>query len=130
MVAIGVYREKGKTTALWRDSVATLPAQAQVSLTVTSETLKSGVMKVESRWAIPVMEAVAGQNAAGYTAAPKIAYVNTLIATGLYHERSDLNGRKATRQLMINFMNNISTNQGPANGGVYQPLIDSLVMPN
>lgn len=99
LVAISVSREKGMVTALWREQLASLPVYAQISCTMKIEQLKSGVYKTETRVEVPVMESVSGQNAAGYTAAPKVAYVNTMVIMGYFHERSDVAGRRLVRQL-------------------------------
>lgn len=126
---ISVTREKGKVTALWRESIGNLPTYAQVSLTASMEQLKSGVWKVESRVEVPVMEAVSGQNASGYTAAPKVAYVNTVITTGFFHERSDIAGRRLARQLAVNLDGNVQTSVTPAVAGAVPDLFDYLFAP-
>lgn len=129
LVAISVTRDKGKVTALWREQLASLPVYAQVSATATIERLKSGIYKTEVRVEVPVMESVSGQNAAGYTAAPKVAYVNTLVNTGFFHERSDVTGRRLARQLAVNLMGNISTTVAAASTGPMPELLDQLVAP-
>lgn len=129
LVAISVTREKGKVTALWREQLASLPVYAQVSAVSSIERLKSGIYKTEVRVEVPVMESVSGQNAAGYTAAPKVAYVNTVINTGFFHERSDVTGRRLARQLAVNLMGNISTSVAPVTTGPMPELLDQLVAP-
>lgn len=126
---ISVTREKGKVTAFWREAIATLPEYAQVRATMTIEKLKSGVWKTELRVVVPVMEAVSGQNAAGYTAAPKVAYENTVVTTGYFHERSDIAGRRLARQMAINVLGNISTTVTPLATGPLPELFDQLVAP-
>lgn len=129
LVAVSVTRDKGKVTALWREQVASLPLYAQISATATAERLKSGVWKTEVRVEVPVMESVSGQNAAGYTAAPKVAYVNTVITTGFFHDRSDVTGRRLARQLATNLLNNISTSVAASTSGPIPDLLDQLVSP-
>lgn len=129
LVAISVTREKGKVVALWREQLASLPVYAQVSAVATIEQLKSGVWKTEVRVEVPVMESISGQNAAGYTAAPKVAYVNTTIMTSFFHERSDIAGRRLARQLLANLMGNISTSVAAATAGPVPDLVDGLVAP-
>lgn len=129
LVAISVTREKGKVTALWREQLASLPAYAQVSVSMTIEQLKSKVYKTTTRVEVPVMESVSGQNAAGYTAAPKVAYVNTVETTGYFHERSDITGRRLARQIAVNLANNVSTTVAAASTGPMPELIDQLVAP-
>lgn len=129
LVAISVTREKGKVIALWREQLASLPTYAQISVAATLERLKSGVWASEVRVEVPVMESISGQNAAGYTAAPKVAYVNTTILKSYFHERSDIAGRRLTRQLLCNLMNNVSTSVAAATSGPVPDLVDALVSP-
>lgn len=129
LVPVSVTRENGKVKGEWREAVAGVPVNAQVRASMTIERLSSGVYKTEIRVAVPVMETVSGQNAAGYTAAPKVAYENTLVTTGFFHERSDVTGRRLTKQIMANMLNNISTSVAAATAGPVSDLLDSLVAP-
>lgn len=126
---ISVTREKGMVLAEWRENVAGLPAYASPRVSMRLEKLKSGLYRVESRVVVPVMESVSGQNAAGYTAAPKVAYENTDVTIGYFHERSDLTGRRLVRQLAVNIMGNVSTTVTPATTGPAAELFDLLVTP-
>lgn len=127
--AISVTREKGKVMAEWREGLTGVPVYACVRASMAIEKLRSGVYKVEQRVVVPVMETVGSQNAAGYTAAPKVAYENTVITTGFFHERSDAAGRRLVRQLSINLSGNISTTVAAATGGPLPELFDLLVSP-
>lgn len=129
LVAKSVTRSAGKVVAEWREALASVPEYAQVRLTMSIELLKSKVYKVESRVVVPVMETVSGQNAAGYTAAPKVAYENTMINTGFFHERSDVTGRRLARQISVNLSGNISTSVAAATAGPFSELFDSLAAP-
>lgn len=126
---VSVTRKDDVIEALWRENLPSVPVYAQVTLTMRLSRLKSGVYRVESKVEVPVMEAISGQNAAGYTAAPKIAYVNTVNTIGLFHERSDANGRRLVRQMAINIDGNISTSVTPATSGPLPDLFDLLVAP-
>lgn len=127
LVAISVTRDKGKVIAEWRESIVSLPVYAQVRATMTIEKLKTGVFKVDTRVVVPVMETVGSQNAAGYTAAPKVAYENTVVITGFFHERSDAAGRRLVRQMAVNIAGNISTSVAPITTGPLPELFDLLV---
>lgn len=129
LVPVSVTREGGKVKAEWREQIAGVPVNAQVTTSMVIERLASGVYRTETRVAVPVMETVSGQNAAGYTAAPKIAYTNTLVVSGYFHERSDVAGRRLAKQLVANMLNNISTSVAAATAGPVSDLIDSLVAP-
>lgn len=127
--AVSVTRDKGVVEALWREDLTGVPVNAQVRCTMKVEQLKSGVYKVEQRVVVPVMETISGQNAAGYTAAPKIAHEETVVTTGYFSERTDTAGRRLARQLAINLLGNISTSVVAATSGPAPELFDGLVAP-
>lgn len=129
LAPIYVRSEKGVVTALWREQLASLPTEAQVSLTAKSEVLKSGVVRTEMTVAVPVMETVTNQNAAGYTAAPKVAYVDRYQMINFQHPRSTITSRRLARMLLVNVANNISASVAAASTGVASELFDSQVMP-
>jgi hypothetical protein len=91
--------------------------------------LKSGNYRTDVKSVVPVMEAISGQNAAGYTAAPKVAYENTLGTTGFFAPRSDVTGRRLVRQLHVNILNGITTTVAATTTGPAPELIDQLVAP-
>jgi hypothetical protein len=129
LIPISVTREKGRVFAEWREALAGVPVEAQVRCSMAIEQLKSGVYRSELKVEQPVMETVTNQNAAGYTAAPKVAYINTVNAIGLFHSRSDVAGRRLCRQIAVNLMGNISTSVAAATSGPLPDLYDSLVAP-
>jgi hypothetical protein len=126
---VSVSKEKNKVTALWREALAGVPTIAQVRCTMTLELLKSGVYRLENRVVVPVQEVVTGSNSAGYSAAPKVAYENTVTTVGLFHERSDVAGRRLARQLAINIDGSISTTVTPVTTGPVPELFDLLLAP-
>jgi hypothetical protein len=87
----------------------------------------SDVYRVDTRVEIPVMEAIAGNNVSGYTAAPKVAYVDTVLTTGFFSPRSTIAGRRLVRQLAVNIANGVSTSVTPVTTGPVADLFDSLV---
>lgn len=127
--AISVTRASNEVVAEWRENLTTVPVYAQIRVTMKLSRMKSGVYKVEQRVVVPVMESVSGVNSSGYTAAPKVAYENTVIVTGFFHERSDAVGRRLTRQMAINLGGNISTTVTPSQVGPVPELFDLLVTP-
>ncbi len=129
LIPEAVSREKGVVIGEWREQLASVPKYAQVRASSKLERLKSGVYKAEMRVVVPVMETVTNQNAAGYTAAPKVAYENTGVLTCFFHERSDIAGRRLLRQLMVNILNGVTTTQTVTTTGPAPELIDQLVSP-
>lgn len=127
--AVSVTRENGVVEALWREQIASLPTEAQVSASVRQKLLPSGVTQTELRVNVPVMESVAGNNAAGYTAAPKVAYVDTFVLTSYQHPRSTVTSRRLARMLAVNIANNVSTSVAAATSGPASEAFDSQVLP-
>lgn len=127
--AVSVTRDNTGVTAEYRENLAAVPVYAQVRATLKLSKLKSGVYKAEQRVVVPVMESISGQNAAGYTAAPKVAYENTVIVTGFFHERSDSVGRRSARQLALNLAANVATSVAAATAGPAPELFNDLVAP-
>lgn len=132
LVPISVERDSksGRIEAMWREQVASLPTYAQVTFKMTlSRTAKSGVWHVDARVEVPVMESVAGANASGYTAAPKVAYIDTTGMYGHYSERGTIAGRRLSKQIMLNIGNNTSVTVTPISAGVLDELFSTLVTP-
>lgn len=126
---ISVTRENGVTEALYREDISTLPTEAQVSCTLRQKTLASGVIQSELRVNVPVMESVSGQNAAGYTAAPKVAYVDSVVMTGYQHPRSTITSRRLARMIAINIANDVGISTAAAVTGPAPEAFDSQMLP-
>jgi hypothetical protein len=119
----------GSLKATWKESLPGVPDYAQVRATLTKRKLPSGVFRVTARTEVPVMESISGQNSSGYTAPPKVAYVDTMESVGYFHERGTLVGRRLARQINVNLMGNISTSVAAATAGPASELFDQLLMP-
>jgi len=127
LLPVAVSREAGKVINEWREGATGVPLTGQVRATSTLQRLKSGVYRTEMKVEVPVMESISNQNAAGYTAAPKVAYVNTVVITGFFHERSDVTGRRLCRQLATNILNGVVGTVTPTTSGPAPELLDQLV---
>lgn len=128
LVGEGVVRlPDGTIQMLWKESLTGVPDYAQVRLVMTKRKLPSGVFRVTSRVEVPVMESISGQNSSGYTAPPKVAYVDTVEAVGYFHERGVVTGRRLARQLAINVMGNVSTSVAAVTTGPAPELFDQLL---
>jgi hypothetical protein len=119
----------GSLIATWKESLPGVPDYAQVRATLSKRKLPSGIFRVTARTEVPVMESISGQNSSGYTAPPKVAYVDTMESVGYFHERGTLTGRRLARQINVNLMGNISTTVAPATAGPASELFDQLLMP-
>lgn len=122
--------EKGVTEAYWRELNAALPIIAQNRVTVSTQTLKSGVIKTELRVVVPVMEAVAGANAAGYTAAPKVAFEDTVIVTSFNSARSSTAHKRLARVLAGNILEGQTLSEVVTLVGPGPEAFDSGIVPN
>lgn len=120
----------GTLIAKYKESLAGVPDYAQVRVTLTKRKLPSGVFRVTARCEVPVMESVSGVNSSGYTAAPKVAYTDTVEVVGYYHERGTITGRRLCRGIAVNFMGNISTTVAASTAGPVSELFDQLLMPS
>lgn len=130
LVPVSVSRDKpNRVRAEWRETGLAVPTDAQPRLTITVEKLNSGVFRAERKLEIPVMESVSGQNAAGYTAAPRVAHVLTDHHNWLFSPRSDVVSRRLIRQMGVNIDGNVSTSVAAATSGPISELVDLLVAP-
>jgi hypothetical protein len=129
LVPVSVTRKDSDITAEWREMVASVPAYAQVTCSLRLQATKSGLWKSETRVVVPTMEAVTNQNAAGYTAAPKVAFTDTFVLTGFHHPRSTITGRRLARQLIVNIANGVLTSVAAVTTGPVPELADQLVAP-
>jgi hypothetical protein len=128
--AISVNTEKGVVKAHWRENLASVPTEAQISATVSTKRLPSGVVQVDAVVNVPVMESISGQNAAGYTAAPKVAYVDQFKMTNFQHPRSTQTSRRLARQLMANLLTNATTSVTVSTSGPLPDAFDNQIMPS
>lgn len=132
LTAMGAYRHPDKPNVMiakWAEITYAGSTEAQVRLTITHETLKSGVVRVERKLEVPVMEVVTGANAQGYSAAPKVAYIDTDLRVMYHHPRSTVAGRRLIRQMGNNLDGNISISVTPVTTGAVPELLDQQVMP-
>lgn len=113
--------------ALWREALTTVPTAAQIQVRTGQRKLANGLYRVATQVTVPVMESVSGQNAAGYTAAPKVAYSNQVTVVGNFHERSTIAERRMVRQLALNIAGGIATSVTPVVAGPAAELFDQLI---
>jgi hypothetical protein len=128
-VAESVSRDGKTVIATYKEATAGVPDYAQGRITIKRADIGGEVVRVSTRVELPVMESVSGVNAAGYTAAPKVAYVDTVEVVGFFHKRSLIAGRRSARQLAINVSGNIATSVAPVTTGPVPEAMDLLVVP-
>lgn len=119
----------GLVQAKWKETSLTLPDYACNRITITKRKLKNGLMRIETRVEIPVMEAVNAQNSSGYTAPPKVAHVVSMSLVAFVHERSTETDRRLARQMLVNLSNNIATSVAAAVAGPVSDAVDKYILP-
>ena len=98
--------QTGPTTKL-RENLTALPTLGQgVVSVVTRLDGKAGLNRVRVVLELPALEAETGANSSGYTAAPKVAYMNKVTAEFILPSRGTAAQRKDLRTLMSNLVLN------------------------
>lgn len=89
--------------SFWREAISGVPLIGQPTVTsrLTSKPTDA-VQKVVTTIELPVLEVVTGQNAAGYSAAPKIAFTCKKIETWFLPARATAQQKKNLRVLANN----------------------------
>jgi len=127
---MGVARDPdGTIRASWRELLASVPTQAQMSRTQLLRVLKNGIAQAITRYELPVMEGVGAQNAAGYTAPAKVAYVDRIDVVSYAHPRSTALTRSILAQIVLNDLNNVATSVASQSAGPAMLLHIQLVQP-
>lgn len=129
LVGEGIERVSDEHIATYKESLPGVPDYAQIRVRQAKRKLKSGVFRVVTRVEVPVMEAINAQNSSGYTAPPKVAYVDTVEVVGFFHQRSTSTSRRLARQLAVNIANGITTSVTPNTTSATAELFDQLLMP-
>lgn len=129
LVPISVTRRDNRIEAVYREKLATVPEAAQVFLYYTQETTKAGTVITTIDSNVPVMESVSGVNSSGYTAAPKVAYIDRNVSINYAAARSTVNSRRLARQLHTNIQGNVTVTVTPVTTGLVPESIDMLVAP-
>lgn len=125
----GVGIKENGNAAMYQELSSTIPDGAQLRVKLSKVTLKSGTTVASIRCEVPIQEVVTGANASGYSAAPKVAFVDTGEYRQFAHPRSTPGGRRLCRQIVQNILSNTTTSVAPATAGPGPDLIDWLVMP-
>lgn len=119
----------GTRLAIWREAVAGLPTEAQCRIEIAQRELQNKLVETRVSVVVPVMESVAGQNASGYTAAPKVAYEDKDVYVKYAPRRSTITDRRLSAQLLRNLISNVSTTVTPVSAGVVDEAAVQLFMP-
>lgn len=131
LVAAGVkVLADGTQFALYREMLPGLPTKAQVRVEARQREFPTGVVETRFDVFVPVMESISGQNASGYTAAPKVAYEDRYAIVQYAHPRSTIATRRLAKQIGLNLGNNIATSVAAVSAGVVDEAAVGLVFPS
>lgn len=116
--------------AFWQEKTVGVPEYAQGSVILTRRKVNSGLTRIGLMVKLPVMESVSGSNPSGYTAAPKVAYVDSYEGVQWVHPRSLAIGRQNVKSIFRNLLNsNVTTTAAVGAGFLYDAQV-RLVFPN
>lgn len=119
----------GTRLAIWRESLASLPSEAQVRVELRQRQLPSGTVETRLRVIVPVMESVSGVNSSGYTAAPKVAYEDSNEWVSYANKRSTPISRQLSAQILRNIANNVSVTTPAITAGVMAEAVQLGFLP-
>lgn len=128
-VSVSKTEQDDGIVARWREGIAALPIEAQVRAECRQKVLRSGVIETRYRVVVPVMESISGQNAAGYTAAPRVAFEDTEEWVSYAHPRSTVTSKRLAKQILTNISNNVSTSVAAATSGPFDEAVSQGLMP-
>lgn len=131
-VGDSVLREDALSTiALYVERNPLIPLMAQNRVTTKRKVFASGVTRNSVRVEFPTMEGVTVAGTVdGYTAGPKVAYVDTVEIVTIRHPRSTEVGTRRVRQVALNLAGNITTSVGAAIAGQIVEVLDASIMPS
>jgi len=94
---------------MWRASVANVPIDGQVRLTLSQVNTKNGGSKMTMKLEVPVLETLgASGTSAGYVAPPRVAYVTTSIFTMFSDRRSTTQDRANALKMALGVLQGAS----------------------
>lgn len=91
--------------AFYRESNSALPMVGQGTMSSMLKTQpQAAVQRIRIKLALPALETASGQNASGYTAAPKVAYSNDVVVEFILNSRGTVDQRKDLRVMLSNLL--------------------------
>lgn len=129
-VADRVEFNKGDLIAYWQEKTAGIPEYAQANAQLTRRKVQSGLTRVGFRINVPIMEAIAGQNSLGYTAAPKVAYTESNEDVQWIHPRSMAQGRQNVKTMVRNVLSNVATTTAAVSAGLLYDAMVRIIFPS
>lgn len=92
--------------AIYREGITSLPIVGQGTIQLKGGVPGAALQRVKMTVALPALETATGSNSDGYTAAPKVAYTNTVQLEFLLPSRGTAQQRKDLRVMLSNALLN------------------------
>lgn len=90
--------------AIYREGISNLPLVGQGQAMISGGVPGAALQRVKMTLALPALETATGANSDGYTAAPKVAYTNTVQVEFLLPSRGTPQQRKDLRVMLSNLL--------------------------
>ena len=90
--------------AIYREGISNLPLVGQGQAMIGGGVPGAALQRVKLTLALPALETATGANADGYTAAPKVAYTNTVQVEFLLPSRGTAQQRQDLRVMLSNML--------------------------
>lgn len=91
----------------YRETIGALALVGQGRITIGNRSAANAALqRVKITLELPALETAAGNNAEGYTAAPKVAYTNSVVVDLILPSRGTVQQRKDLRVMLSNLMLN------------------------
>jgi len=116
--------------AFWQEKTPGVPENAQGTVQLSRRKVNSGMTRIGFMVKLPVMESVNGANLSGYTAAPKVAYVDSAEGVQWVHPRSLAQGRQNAKTILFRILGNQTTTSAAIASGVAYDAQVRLVFPS
>lgn len=113
------FDQSGARVSTYRDTKVGVPVEAQIRVTITSNRMKNGVVRVSTRSEIPIVDS--------YTSV--ITHTDTFDTVSYSHPLSTAEGHRRVRMIGVNLANNISTSVVAATSGPVPSAHDDLILP-
>jgi len=126
---ISVSRMGEEVLAEYREDITDVPPALQPYVKLRSRKLPSGVEQTRITVAIPVQEVITNQNAAGYTAAPKVAHTLSGEVTFHFSPRAIISQRRQLRQIMYNMLGGYVITATVQSTGNVPEIVDQAINP-
>lgn len=105
--------------AIYREGLANLPLVGQGQIVLSGGVPGAALQRVKMTLALPALETATGANSDGYTAAPRVAYTNTVQVEFILPARGTMQQRKDLRVMLSNLLKDAQV----------VDVIDNLIIP-